>query len=60
MDSNYNPRKITQSGGMMVVSLPKDLLDSLDLEKGNRVAIEERGNGFYVEKVEWKRAGGSD
>jgi len=48
-----NPRKVTTSGGMTVVSLPTDLLDEVGLEKGDRVVLSPTDTGFVAEKVEW-------
>jgi len=54
MDGPTNPRKVTTSGGMTVVSLPDDLLDEIGLEKGDRVVLRPDGNGFRAEPVEWE------
>lgn len=58
MNGTTNPRKLTQSGGMTVVSLPSGLLDEVGLEKGNRVVLAPTENGFTAEKVEWTTTGG--
>jgi len=52
-----NPRKVTQSGGMLVVSLPTDFLEEVGLEKGDRVVLSPAPNGFRAERVEWEVAG---
>jgi antitoxin component of MazEF toxin-antitoxin module len=57
MTDPTNPRKVTTSGGMTVVSLPTDLLDEVGLEKGDRVVLEARPNGFLARKVTWEVAG---
>lgn len=48
-----NPRKITSSGGMTVVSLPTDLLAEAGLEKGDRVVLEPTDTGFQAKAVTW-------
>lgn len=53
MDGQTNPRKVTTSGGMTVVSLPNDLLADVGLEKGDRVVLEPTDNGFLAKKVQW-------
>ena len=59
MDSPSNPRKITQSGGMVVVSLPTSLLDEVGLQKGDRVVLSPTDNGFKAQRVEWEVSDGS-
>lgn len=59
MDSPSNPRKITQSGGMVVVSLPTSLLDEVGLQKGDRVVLSPTDNGFKAKRVEWEVSNGS-
>jgi len=56
MDGTTNPRKITSSGGMTVVSLPTDLLAETGLEKGDRVVLTPEDSGFTAEKVTWEVA----
>lgn len=56
MADKTNPRKITSSGGMTVVSLPTDLLDEVGLSKGDRVVLTPTETGFKAEKVEWVTA----
>lgn len=51
-----NPRKITTSGGMTVVSIPKGLLEQAGLEKGDQVVLEATNKGFEARKVEWEVA----
>lgn len=55
MAKQTNPRKITTSGGMNVVSIPDDFLKECGLKKGDRVVLFEAENGFDVSKVEFKR-----
>ena len=57
MEGQTNPRKVTTSGGMTVVSLPTDLLDEVGLEKGDRVVLSPAPNGFRAKRVEWEVAG---
>ena len=59
MDSLSNPRKITQSGGMVVVSIPTSLLDEVGLQKGDRVVLSPTDNGFEAQRVEWEVSDGS-
>jgi len=54
MTGQTNPRKLTSSGGMTVVSLPSDLLDEAGLQKGDRLVLEATETGFRAEKVEWQ------
>jgi antitoxin component of MazEF toxin-antitoxin module len=54
MDGTTNPRKVTSSGGMTVVSLPNGLLDDIGLEKGDRVVLEPYGSGFRAYPVTWE------
>lgn len=56
MTDQSNPRKVTTSGGMTVVSLPTGLLEEVGLEKGDRVVLEPRPNGFLAQKVKWEVA----
>lgn len=56
MTEQSNPRKISKSGGLIVVSLPKRDLDEYPVELGDRVVLEPTENGFIAEKVEWKTA----
>lgn len=56
MEGRTNPRKVTTSGGMTVVSLPTDLLDEVGLEKGDRVVLEPLEDGFRARKAEWNVA----
>jgi len=58
MTDHTNPRKVTQSGGMTVVSVPTGLLDEVGLEKGDRVVLTPIDGGFKAEKVEWTVASG--
>lgn len=53
MDGQTNPRKVTTSGGMTVVSLPNSLLNEVGLEKGDRVVLEPTDEGFEAKKVSW-------
>lgn len=54
MGDQTNPRKITNSGGMTVVSLPEAFLSEVGLERGDRVVLEAEENGFRATKVEWE------
>jgi antitoxin component of MazEF toxin-antitoxin module len=56
MGDQTNPRKVTTSGGMTVVSLPTSLLEEVGLEKGDRVVLEPRDQGFLAQKVTWQVA----
>jgi antitoxin component of MazEF toxin-antitoxin module len=55
MDDTTNPRKVTTSGGMTVVSLPANLLRQAGIEKGDRVVLTPTDNGFEAEKVTYRR-----
>jgi antitoxin component of MazEF toxin-antitoxin module len=57
MGDQTNPRKVTTSGGMIVVSLPTDLLAEVGLEKGDRVVLTPTETGFKAERVTWEVAG---
>jgi len=54
MNGPTNPRKITTSGGMTVVSLPTDLLQETGLEKGDRVVLTPTETGFKAEQVTYR------
>jgi len=54
MTAQTNPRKLTTSGGMTVVSLPDGFLEEIGLEKGDRVVLEADGSGFTAKPVEWE------
>lgn len=53
MAPKSNPRKVSKSGGLIVVSLPKADLDDYPIELGDRVVLEPTETGFTAEKVEW-------
>jgi len=57
MSDQTNPRKITTSGGMTVVSLPSDLLEETGIEKGDRVVLEPTPTGFKASVVSWEVRG---
>jgi antitoxin component of MazEF toxin-antitoxin module len=54
MTPQTNPRKLTTSGGMTVVSIPTGFLEEAGLKKGDRVVLETDGNGFKAVPVEWE------
>jgi len=54
MTDRSNPRKISESGGLIVVSLPRADLDNYPVELGDRVVLEPTETGFVAEKVEWQ------
>jgi len=54
MSDQTNPRKVTTSGGMTVVSLPSDLLEAAGIEKGDRVVLEPTDTGFKASVVSWE------
>jgi len=54
MPTQTNPRTITTSGGMTVVSIPDSFLDQLDVEVGDQVVLRETENGFEAIPVEWR------
>jgi len=58
MTGQTNPRKITSSGGMTVVSIPTELLEEVGLEKGDRVVLSPEADGFRAREVEWTTTGG--
>jgi len=53
MAEKTNPRKVTSSGGMTVVSLPTTLLEETDIEEGDRVVLEATDTGFKASVVSW-------
>jgi len=59
MEGRTNPRKVTTSGGMTVVSIPTDLLDEVGLEKGDRVVLEPTEDGFRARQVTYSVGGGA-
>jgi len=54
MTPQTNPRKLTTSGGMTVVSIPTGFLQEAGLQKGDRVVLETDGEGFRAVPVEWE------
>jgi antitoxin component of MazEF toxin-antitoxin module len=54
MGDQTNPRKVTTSGGMTVVSLPTELLAETGLEKGDRVVLSPTETGFIAEEVKYR------
>lgn len=54
MAGQSNPRKVTTSGGMIVVSLPKDDFGDYPIEVGDQVTLEPTDDGFEAQKVEWQ------
>jgi len=57
MTEQSNPRKISKSGGLIAVSLPKADLDRYPVEVGDRVVLTPTDTGFIAEKVEWEVTG---
>jgi len=53
MSEKTNPRKVTTSGGMTVVSLPDSLLEETGIEKGDRLVLEPTDTGFTASIVSW-------
>jgi antitoxin component of MazEF toxin-antitoxin module len=51
-----NPRKIVQTGSSLAVTIPPEVLDEMDLEKGDRVVIEADTEQAVLEAVEWTKA----
>lgn len=56
MPDQTNPRKVYQTGGNWVVSLPKGWADDCGIELGDRFVLEETDNGFQAVKVEFRVA----
>lgn len=54
MEDQTNPRKLTTSGGMTVVSIPDEFLDDVGLEMGDRVVLQPTDEGFEAVPVEWE------
>jgi len=54
MAEHTNPRKLTTSGGMTVVSIPSGFLDDVGLELGDRVVLEPGDAGFTAKKVTYE------
>lgn len=41
-------RKVFKSGNSLVVSLPKEVVDTLTIKEGQHLTFEIKGNGFVV------------
>jgi antitoxin component of MazEF toxin-antitoxin module len=54
MAKKTNPRKVTTSGGMTVISLPRELLEETGIQKGDRVVLEADGSGFRAFPVTYE------
>jgi antitoxin component of MazEF toxin-antitoxin module len=51
-----NPRKVRRGGNSIVVSIPEELLETCDMEVGDRVILREEQSGFSVLPVTWEVA----
>jgi len=51
MSDHTNPRKLTTSGGMRVVSFPRGFWEECGLEQGDRVVLYPADEGFEARKV---------
>lgn len=56
MGEPTNPRKIYETGGNWVVSLPKDWARENDLGPGTKVTLEATTEGFEATRVVYRRA----
>jgi len=53
MATQSNPRKLYQSGGAIVVSIPSEIMTELGVEKGDRVVLEADSGSGTIQPVEW-------
>lgn len=56
MTGQTNPRKVYETGGNVVVSLPRSLREEASIDVGDRVVLEATDDGFLAVKVEFRRA----
>jgi antitoxin component of MazEF toxin-antitoxin module len=54
MPETSNPRKLTTSGNVTVVSIPPWLLDETGLQKGDEVVLKPTKKGFEAVEVEYQ------
>lgn len=56
MDSTTNPRKVYETGGSVVISLPRNFRERASIDIGDRYVLESTDTGFQAVKVEFRRA----
>jgi len=52
-DTTSTPRKIGKDGNSLKVTLDRELLDVLDLERGDRLVQSVEDNKLVMQKAEW-------
>lgn len=56
MTDPTNPRKVYETGGSTVISLPRAFREQCGIDLGDRFVLEETDHGFQAVKVEFRVA----